>query len=82
MLLQSKHKPLFTLSFKINGKFDDNATSEQSHGTALKPFLNVKKNVDVKAHSHVTSVFAFFFDLCRPVLENVNVKCEHHHLLP
>ena len=23
-----------------------------------------------KVHSHVTSVFAFFFDLCRPILEN------------
>ena len=28
------------------------------------------------------SAFAFFFDLCRPVLENANVTCEHHHLLP
>ena len=33
-------------------------------------------------HSHVTCAFAFFFDLCRPVLENTNVKCEHNHLLP
>ena len=23
-----------------------------------------------------------FFDLCCPILENTNVKCEHHHLLP
>ena len=29
------------------------------------------------------SAFAFFFDHCRSVLGNVNVKCElHHHLLP
>ena len=26
-------------------------------------------------------MFAFFFDLCRPVLENANVKCEHYHFL-
>ena len=34
----------------------------------------------LKVHSQVMS--AFFFDLCRPVLENANVKCEHLHLLP
>ena len=28
----------------------------------------------LKVHSHVTSAFAIFFDLCRPILENVNVK--------
>ena len=32
--------------------------------------------------SHVVSVFAFFFDLCHHVLENANVKREHHYLLP
>ena len=26
--------------------------------------------------------FAFFCDLCRPFLENANVKCEHNKLLP
>ena len=37
-----------------------------------------------KIHSHLTSAsaFAFSFDLCRPVLENANMMCEHHHLLP
>ena len=30
----------------------------------------------------MTPTFVFFFDLCRPVLENANVRCEHHHLLP
>ena len=34
----------------------------------------------VKEDSHITSVFALFFDLCRFVL--ANVKCEHDHLLP
>ena len=32
--------------------------------------------------SFVTSAFAFVFNICRPVLENANVKCEHDHLLP
>ena len=36
----------------------------------------------IKAHLHITSAFAFFFNLCSPVLENANFKCEHHHLLP
>ena len=36
----------------------------------------------LKVHSYVTSAFVFFFDLCRPLLENANVKCEHHHLSP
>ena len=31
----------------------------------------------VKVHTHVTSALAFFFNLCRPVLENANIKCEH-----
>ena len=31
---------------------------------------------------YVPSAFAFFFDLCGPILKNVNIKCEHHHLLP
>ena len=36
----------------------------------------------LKVHSHITSAFAFFFDLYRPILENANFKREHHHLLP
>ena len=28
-----------------------------------------------------TSAFAFFFDLCRLILENAHVKCKYHHLL-
>ena len=35
-----------------------------------------------KVHSHVTSAFAISLDLCRLVLENANVKCEHNHFLP
>ena len=35
----------------------------------------------VKPGLHVTSAFAFSFDLCRHILENANVKCKHHHLL-
>ena len=35
----------------------------------------------LKVHSHVMSMFAFFFDLCLPILEKANVKCKHHHLL-
>ena len=31
---------------------------------------------------NVMSAFVFFFDLCRPILGNANVKCKHHHLLP
>ena len=27
-------------------------------------------------------MFDFFFDLYHPILENPNVKYEHHHLLP
>ena len=48
---------------------------------------NILLWVIVKAHSHVTITFAFTLDLCCPVLcccpvlENVNVKCEHHHFL-
>ena len=37
----------------------------------LNPFLKIR--------SHVTSAFAFFFDLCRPI---PNVKYEYNHLLP
>ena len=43
---------------------------------------NILLWVIVKAHSHLTIAFAFILDLCCPVLENVNVKCEHHHFLP
>ena len=32
--------------------------------------------------AHVTFMFNFFFDLCRPVLENLHINCEHYHLLP
>ena len=32
-------------------------------------------------HSHVTSAFEFFFDLFSPILQNVNINREHHHLL-
>ena len=35
----------------------------------------------VKLDSRVTSARAFFFDLCRLVLENVNGKCKHNHFL-
>ena len=37
--------------------------------------------IALKPDLHVTSAFAFSFDLCRHVLENANVKCKHHHLL-
>ena len=30
----------------------------------------------------IHTAFAFFFDLCCPILENANFKDEHHHLLP
>ena len=36
----------------------------------------------VKVHSHVTSAFTFFFDLCHRILENLNIKCQYHYLLP
>ena len=36
----------------------------------------------LKVHSHVTSAFAYFFDLCRSVLQNANVKLDHYHFLP
>ena len=36
----------------------------------------------LKVHSHVTSAFTFFFGLCRPILQNLNIKRKHHHLLP
>ena len=42
--------------------------------------INSLLSVLLKIRPHVTS--AFFFDLCRPVLENANVKCQHNHLLP
>ena len=35
---------------------------------------NVKCEHTLKVRSHGT--FAFLFDLCRPILENGNVKCE------
>ena len=56
----------FSLDFRYIIK-----VSPQFHGHAF-----------VKAYPHVTSVFAFFFDICYPILQNVNVKCEHYHLLP
>ena len=36
---------------------------------------------DIKVHSHIMSEFAFVFDLCHFLLENANVKCEHHNIL-
>ena len=41
-----------------------------------------EKKQFLKVHSHVTSEFAFFFDLSHSVLGNADVKCEPHHLLP
>ena len=41
---------------------------------------NIKCEHNIKNYSHIMSTFTF--DLCRPVLEKANVKCEHHHLLP
>ena len=35
----------------------------------------------VKVRSHVTSAFVFYFDLCRLIFENANVKYKYHHLL-
>ena len=34
---------------------------------------NYHSKTPLQAHSHVMSPFAIFFDLCCPVLENVNV---------
>ena len=31
-----------------------------------------------KIDSHVKPEFAFFFDLCRPIIENANVMRKHH----
>ena len=42
----------------------------------------MKASIFFKVHSHITSAFAFFFDLCRPVLENANVSGEHYHFFP
>ena len=44
----------------------------------------VATQLGIKMNSHLTyaSAFPFSFDLCRPVLENANMMCEHHHLLP
>ena len=39
-------------------------------------------NLAFTVHSHVPSVFAVFFHFCCPILENGNVKCRHHQLLP
>ena len=36
----------------------------------------------LEVHSHLTSTFAIFFELCRPVLENGNVKCKDYYTLP
>ena len=37
-------------------------------------------NCCLKVHSHVTPAFAFFFDLCLPVLEKANaITCCHRH---
>ena len=35
----------------------------------------------LKVHSYVTPVFAFFFDLCRTLLENANVKSKQPSLV-
>ena len=32
----------------------------------------------LKVHLHLTLAFVFFFDLCRSVLVNANVRCEHY----
>ena len=42
-----------------------------------KPDLLLLKSFKtLKVNSHGTCAFAFFFDLCRPVLENANINCE------
>ena len=38
--------------------------------------------ISLKLHSRNICFFVFFFDLYRPILENADVKCEQHHLLP
>ena len=55
-----------------------NLSSEETHKTQRY----MVTRMCVKIHSHVTSAFAFFFDLCHPVVENVNANCEHNYLLP
>ena len=46
-------------------------------------FSDVVSKIEfVKVDSHLTSAVAFFFDLCRQILENANVKYKHYHLLP
>ena len=42
----------------------------------------MKTNQTREESSHVTSAFAFPFDLWRCILENVDVKYEHCHELP
>ena len=34
----------------------------------------------MKVHAHVMSAFAFL--VCYQILENTNIKCKRHHLLP
>ena len=44
--------------------------------------MSLNQPAKFKVLSHVASAFAFFFDLCRKVLENADVNLKHHHLLP
>ena len=46
-----------------------------------QPYFELPIIFCIKVGLHVTSAFAFSFDICRHILENANVKCEHNHLL-
>ena len=71
--LEKRPKNTFTKRFiylylEINSKIRD-----------LQPPMYRDREVCSKfeVHSHITSAFAFFFDLCGPILENEKVKCEY-----
>ena len=37
--------------------------------------------LSLEVHSHIASMFTFFFDLCRLIPKNENVKCEYYNFL-
>ena len=55
-----------------------------SSSSLYAPMSHTEMEIVETQHSNVKDGLhvACSFHLCRTVVENTNVKCEHHHLLP
>ena len=65
----------------VNGTGINQCYHSKRQRTNASVNVDTRCNTALKVHSQVTSAFAFFFDLCCPVLESVYLKFEYHQLL-